>query len=140
MGRGTDMPGSFIHHLSALVAGKDSGEQLVLSIEEASRLSTPPFSSQICCSSPHTAPATLPPALCPFSAPTQQVEQGSQPTLALTKNCWIAVPSITQPSGEEGSQQHSACPHQILPWKHLGISGDQTLPLSKRPALSLIPH
>lgn len=62
------MPGSLIHHLPPLVAGKDDGEHLVLPMEEASRLSTPPFSSQICCSSPHTAPVTLPPALCPYTA------------------------------------------------------------------------
>lgn len=62
------MPGSLIHHLPPLVAGKDDGEHLVLPMEEASRLSTPPFSSQICCSSSHTAPVTLPPALCPYTA------------------------------------------------------------------------
>lgn len=84
------MPGTLIHHLPPLVAGKDGREQLVLSMEEASRLSAPPFSSQICCSSPHTAPATL----LQLSAPTQQMRQGSQPALALTKN-WIAAPSIT---------------------------------------------
>lgn len=41
-----------------------------------------------------------------LSAPTQQMGQGSQPALALTKNCWIAIPSITQPSGGPSSTQH----------------------------------
>lgn len=61
------MPGSLIHHLPPLVVGKDGGEQLVLPVEEASRFPTPPFSSQICCSSPHTAPVTLAPALYPYT-------------------------------------------------------------------------
>lgn len=99
MGRRTDIPGSLIHHLSPLVAGKDSGEQLVLSIEEASRLSTPPKSA--------VAPLTQPQQhFLQLSAPTQQMGQGSQPALALTKNCWIAIPSITQPSAGPSSTQH----------------------------------
>lgn len=123
MGRGPDIPGTLIHHLPPLAAGKDGRELLVLAMEEASRLSAPPFSSQICCSSPHTAPASL----LQLSAPTQQMGQGSQPALALTKTCWIAAPSITHPSGADGSQQHQACPlacpHQILLHKHLGTAG-----------------
>lgn len=105
------MPGSLIHHLPPLVAGKDGGEQLVLPMEEASRLSTPPLSSQTCCSSPHTAPATLPPALCP----TQQMGQGLQPALALTKNCWIAVPSITSLWGRRVGAAPSMSPGMSPP-------------------------
>lgn len=131
------MPGSLIHHLPPLVAGKDDGEHLVLPMEEASRLSTPPFSSQICCSSPHTAPVTLPPALCPYTADGTRLTASS----GSDQNCWIAVPSITHPSGAEGSQQHPACPlahpHQVLLQKHLGTAGDPTLGLYKRPALTL---
>lgn len=76
-----------------------------------------------------------------ISAPTQQMGQGSQPALALTKKCWIAVPSITHPSGADGSQQHPscplACPPQVLLQKHL--AEDPTLALYKRPALSPCP-
>lgn len=39
------MPHSLIHHLPPPAAGKDGGEQLVLPLEEVSRLSAAPLSS-----------------------------------------------------------------------------------------------
>lgn len=56
------------------------------------------------------APLTQPQHFLQLFAHAQQMGQGSQPALDLTKNCWIAVPSITHPSGAEGPQQHPACP------------------------------
>lgn len=116
------MPGSLIHHLPPLVAGQDGGEQLVLSIEETSKLSTSPFSSQIFPHSPSNTSSS--------SAPTQQMGQGSQPPLDLIKNCWTAVPSLTHPSGSEGPSSTQHVPWHVLTQKHLGTAGDPTPALS----------
>lgn len=131
------MSGILIHHLPPLVAGKDGREQRVLFMKR-------PPGSQLLPFPPKSAVALLTQPQQHFlqlSAPTQQMGQGSQLALALTKNCWIAVPSITHPSGADGSQQHPscplACPHQVLLQKHL--AEDPTLALYKRPALSPCP-
>lgn len=94
-------------------------------------------SSQICCSSPHTAPATLPPALCPYTA------DGTRLTASSGSDQELLDCNSLHHSTLCGSQQHSAhlraCPHQVLLQKHLSTAGDPTLALYKRPALSL-PH
>lgn len=140
MGRGTDMPGSLIHHLSPLVAGKDGGEQLVLPTEETFRLSTPPFSSQICCSSPHTAPVTLPPALCPCTADGTRLTASSGSDQELLDCSSIHHSSLWGRRVPAAASISLAHLHQVLLQKHLGTAGDPTLALHKRPALSLAHH
>lgn len=102
------MPGSLIHHLPPLVAGKDGGEQLVLSMEEVSRLSTPPFSSQSA-----VAPLTQPQQhflqLCPYTADgtrltatsgsdQELLDCSSLPHSSLWGRRVPAVPSTSPPS------------------------------------------
>lgn len=98
--------------------------------------SAPPFSSQICCSSPHTAPATLPPALCPCTADGTRLTASSGSDQELLDCSSLHHSSLwgrrlpAAPSMSPGtSPRRNSFPWQVLLQKHLGTAGDPALAL-----------